>query len=44
MPYQKPEIVPLGPAQELILGEKQGPCEPMSVCIPRFFADSELDD
>ena len=44
MQYQKPEIVSLGPAQELILGSKQGPCETINVCIPRFIFDSELDD
>ena len=44
MQYQKPEIVPLGPAQELILGDKQGSSEGLHIFIPRVFLDSELDD
>ncbi len=44
MQYQKPEIVPLGPAGELILGAKQGPSEGHMVFIPRTILDSELDD
>ena len=44
MRYQKPEIIPLGPAEELILGDKIGPGEGSSVFIPRALFDSELDD
>jgi hypothetical protein len=44
MQYQKPEIVPLGSAEELILGDKQLNCETFPVCSMRSFADSELDD
>jgi hypothetical protein len=44
MRYQKPEIVPLGSAEELILGSKQGACETFPICTMRSFADSELDD
>ncbi len=44
MRYQKPEIVPLGSAEKLILGSKQGPSEGLMIFIPRNFLDSELDD
>lgn len=44
MRYQKPEIVPLGPAEQLILGDKQLSSEGQQIFMPRFFADSELDD
>jgi hypothetical protein len=44
MRYQKPEIVPLGPAEQLILGVKQAASEGGDIFQPRFFLDSELDD
>lgn len=44
MRYQKPEIVQLGPAEELILGCKQGASEGHPIFIPRPILDSELDD
>lgn len=44
MPYQKPEIVLLGPAEKLILGDKQLSSEGQHIFMPRFFADSDLDD
>lgn len=45
MPYQKPEIVSLGPAEELILGLKQGATDGGGgTFFPRFVLDSELDD
>jgi hypothetical protein len=43
MRYQKPEIVPLGSAEELILGVKIGTSE-LHIFIPRPVLDSELDD
>lgn len=44
MRYQKPEIVLLGPAEDLILGSKQGSNEGLHIFMPRFILDSELDD
>lgn len=44
MRYQKPEVVPLGSAEELILGVKQLSSEGQMIFQPRFFLDSELDD
>lgn len=44
MQYQKPELVPLGPAEELILGSKQGASEGHNIFNPRLIFDSELDD
>ena len=45
MRYQKPEIVPLGPAEELILGLKQASIDGGGgIFLPRFVLDSELDD
>lgn len=42
MPYQKPEIVSLGPAQEVILGRKMGVTEGFPFLRPQ--GPSELDD
>ena len=44
MRYQKPEIVLLGSAEELILGLKQGASDGQQIFLPRFVLDSELDD
>jgi hypothetical protein len=47
MPYQKPEVMLLGPAQELILGSKRGLTEGFPVLRPQgpsWSPDSELDD
>jgi hypothetical protein len=44
MRYQKPEIILLGPAEDLILGIKQLNSEGMQIFQPRFFMDSDLDD
>jgi len=45
MPYQKPEVVPLGQAAELILGDKSNHLlervMPLTFGVP---IDSELDD
>lgn len=44
MQYQKPEVVLLGSAEEVILGHKAGPSEGFMVFVPRTILDSELDD
>ncbi len=44
MRYQKPEIVSLGPAEQLILGVKQAANDGGQIFFPRFVFDSELDD
>jgi hypothetical protein len=44
MRYQKPEIVSLGPAEELIFGVKQAANDGLDIFSPRLFLDSELDD
>ena len=44
MPYQKPEIVQLGQAVDLILGHKSTLIESFVPQIPRSSLDSELDD
>lgn len=44
MPYQKPEIVPLGQATKLILGAKACLIETFEPETPRDCCDSELDD
>lgn len=44
MKYQKPEIVPLGQATELILGLKVIHLEPRFPLVQNGAADSELDD
>ncbi|MFL6312945.1 MAG: hypothetical protein ACJ71W_12660 [Terriglobales bacterium] len=44
MRYQKPEIASLGPAEQLILGVKQGPNGGGDIFSRRLFLDSELDD
>jgi len=44
MRYQKPEIVSLGPAEELILGVKQVANDGQMIFIPRTAFDSGLDD
>lgn len=47
MPYQKPEVLLLGPAQEMILGRKIDTTEGFSFFRPQgpgFSSDSELDN
>ena len=44
MPYQKPEIVQLGQAVDLILGAKSALLESFVPVRPRSSLDSELDD
>ena len=44
MPYQKPEIVQLGQAADLILGVKVKFLENFFPGNPRVSLDSELDD